>query len=107
MPKSADRLRRELAEQLGPYRQLLEGLVSETMTADEFETEFLRAYKDDPRACSDEVFDIIDGFFFEVDRYVGDPELRSRSTSDAIGPDELRERARELLTRAGLGLPGG
>lgn len=71
------------------------------MTADQFETVYLAAYLGhDDSSLSDDVFAVVDSLFYDVDAYVGDPELRPR-VDGAIGPEELRERARELLQKAG------
>jgi Bacterial self-protective colicin-like immunity len=98
--KSYEQVTRELAEFLAPYRRMLEAFVGGSMSADEFETAFLAQYKSEARMCSDDVFNIVDSFFADVDRYVGDPDLRARLASDALGPVELRELARELVRRA-------
>jgi hypothetical protein len=103
-PKSEDQLRRELAEELEPYRVILEPFVRGEITADEFETRYFPMYVGDPRLCSDEVFDIVDRFFTDVDAYVSDPELRR--SSDDLGPEELRDLARAMLARAGIEMDG-
>lgn len=99
-PKTEDQLRRELAEELEPYRVILEPFVRGEITADEFEARYFPMYADDPRMCSDEVFDIVDRFFSDVDAYVSDPSLRD--SPEDLGPEELRELARTLLARAGI-----
>lgn len=100
MDDRARRLQVELASELAPYRQLLTSFVAGEISADAFEIEYLEMYKNDPRLPSDPVFNIVDGFFGDVDAYVSDPGLRDPANGD-IGPEELRERARALLRRAG------
>jgi hypothetical protein len=99
-PKNELELQRQLADELAPYRFILEALVREEMSPGDFETEYFEMYAEDPRGSSDEVFDIVDAFFADVDAYVDDEGLRDPAAGD-LGPDELRERARELLRRAG------
>lgn len=100
MAKSGDRLRKELADAMNPYVPLLQALVAGQLSADDFQTEYFDRYLNDARGCSDEVFNIVDAFFAEVDAYVDDPDLRDPAAGD-IGPEELLARARELLRRAG------
>lgn len=93
-------LRREVAVAIEPYRELLMAFARGRITADTFEGEYLDKYLADDSDSSYEVFKVVDGFFAEVDAYVGDAALRAK-TSDGIGPEELRDRAVELLRRAG------
>jgi hypothetical protein len=93
-------LRPAVAAAIQPYRDLLRSFAAGHVSADHFETEYLGIYLNDTSDCSYEVFKVVDGFFAEVDAYVGDAALRAK-TSDGIGPEELRDRAVELLRRAG------
>jgi hypothetical protein len=80
---------------------MLEAFVSGQLSADDFQTRYFEMYEDDPRAMSKEVFRIVDSFFADVDSYVDNPALRDPSAGD-LGPDELKERARDLLRLAGF-----
>jgi hypothetical protein len=90
----------ELKVAIAPYRELLIELVDDDITPEEFEEKYFRAYADDPAIHSDAVFDVVDGFFAEVDAYVSNPAIRDLSSGD-LGPDELRAKAQALLRRAG------
>jgi predicted Ser/Thr protein kinase len=83
---------------------MLEALVSGEIAADDFQTQYFEMYENDPRPVSKKVFDIVDGFFADVDAYVDDESLRDPAEGD-LGPEELKERARELLRRAGFDSP--
>jgi hypothetical protein len=90
----------ELRAAIVPYRSLLLSLVAYDITPEQFEDSYFRIYADDPTLHSDEVFNVVDAFFAEVDAYVSNPAHRDLSAGD-LGPDELRAKARELLERAG------
>jgi hypothetical protein len=98
----ADMLTRQVATAIEPYRELLEQFVAGDISADEFEERYLPAYLGDESDRAYDVFLVIDRFFAEVEAYVGEERLRDPASGD-LGPDELRECARELLRRAGLG----
>jgi hypothetical protein len=91
---------RDLTTAIGSYRGLLEQLVSGGISADEFQTRYFKIYLADDSDFSDEVFVVVDSFFAEVDAYVDDERLRDESQGD-LGPEQLRERARDLLRQAG------
>lgn len=94
----------ELSEALAPFVPLLQKFVRQEISADEFEAAFTRDYLSNEVQWSREVFDVIDYFFAEVDAYVSDPGLRD--SPEDLGPEELRTRARALLERAGIDVPG-
>jgi hypothetical protein len=71
-----------------PYLDLLDLFLAGGITADEFETRYLRRYKADDTRRPDKVFTVLDGLFADVDAYVGDPTLRDPGDLDA---EQLRE----------------
>lgn len=82
---------------LARYRSLITEFVTGAMTADAFETRFLAQYKDDPTKWPREIFEILDGLFFDVDDYAGDPDLRARA--GGLDAADLRARAEETLRK--------
>jgi Bacterial self-protective colicin-like immunity len=95
------RFAHELGLAIAPYRQLLKDFVEGGLTADEFEKQYFEIYlNDNDLECSDTVFNVVDGFFAEVDAYVSNPAIRDLNSGD-LGPDELRAKAKALLRRAG------
>ncbi|MFN2563103.1 MAG: colicin immunity domain-containing protein [Jatrophihabitans sp.] len=89
-----------VAAAIEPYRRLLEDFVEGQISADDFEGRYMRTYLSDDTIFANEVFDVVDAFFAEAESYVGDPELRARAYR-AIGPDDLRQHAEDLLRLAG------
>ena len=93
-------LRDRLSTAIAPYRHLLIAFVDDRMSADAFEQAYSDIYLHDDTDFDDDVFDVVDGFFFHVDSLVVDPDSRSEAYRE-IGPDELRDCARALLQKAG------
>jgi hypothetical protein len=79
------------------YRDLVRRFVIGKFRADDFETDYLARFKDDPNQVIGEEFDILDELFADVDDYVSDPTLRE--STGGIGGEELRARARDAYTR--------
>src|SRR5258707_12129149 len=73
------------------------GFVIGNISADEFETDYLARFKDDPNQVIGEEFDILDELFADVDDYVSDPTLRE--SAGGISGEELRARARDAYAR--------
>ena len=89
-----------LREEVAQYVDLLDSFVAGQISALDFETGYFERYKASTLMTSDDVFRIADGFFADVDAYVDDPTLREPSKGD-LGAEQLRERALELLHKAG------
>ena len=86
-----------VSQMLATYRDLIRRFVIGEISADEFETDYLARFKDDPNQVTGEEFNILDGLFADVDDYVGDPILRESTAG--ISGEELRARARDAYTR--------
>lgn len=76
---------------VAPYAVLLRLLIDGRVTGEEFEVVFLPLYKRDGTDWPPEIFDVLDGFFADVDAFCADPELRAEV--GGIGEAELRRRA--------------
>lgn len=87
----------ELRLALAPYRDLLSAFTACVITAETFEDRFLAMYKADPTKWPDDVFDVLDRLFGEVDDYVADPSLRARA--GGLADEELRRCAEEAMRR--------
>lgn len=87
----SERERSALATYVTLFRQFVAG----SMSADEFETTFLDAYKNDPTLWSGSTFDTLDAVFADVDDYTGDASLRARA--GGLDAEQLRERVRKAL----------
>ena len=66
----------ERSRMLEGYRDLIRRFAIGEISADEFETDYLARFKDDPNQVVGEEFDILDELFADVDDYVSDPTLR-------------------------------
>ena len=86
-----------VSRMLETYRDLIRRFVIGDISADEFETDYLTRFKDDPNQVIGEEFDILDELFADVDDYVSDPTLRE--STGGISGEELRARARDAYTR--------
>lgn len=74
-----------------PYAVLLRLLIDGRVTGEEFEVVFLPLYKKDATSWSPEIFDLLDGFFADVDDFCADPVLRAEV--GGMDEAELRRRA--------------
>ncbi|MDH6245492.1 colicin immunity domain-containing protein [Mycobacterium sp. OTB74] len=79
------------------YWSLIADFIAERISADDFETAYLKLFKDDADLVAGREFTLLEGLFFDVDDYVGDPELRSRA--GGLDGDQLRSRAREVYLK--------
>lgn len=104
MDRRSERFQRRLARAIEPYRTQLADLVSGRLSPGDFEIEYMRIWGDDERWIEGPIFRVVEGFFFAVEDYVDNPALRDPAKGD-LGPEELKDRARELLRRAGFEPP--
>jgi hypothetical protein len=86
-----------ISRMLENYRDLIHRFVIGDISADEFETDYLARFKDDPNQVVGDEFDILDELFADVDDYVSDPTLRG--STGGISGEELRARARDAYGR--------
>jgi hypothetical protein len=86
-----------VSRMLEGYRDLIRRFAIGEISADEFETDYLARFKDDPNQVVGEEFDILDELFADVDDYVSDPTLRE--SAGGISGEELRARARDAYAR--------
>jgi hypothetical protein len=82
---------------LAPYAVLLRLLIDGRVGGEEFEVVFLPFYKRDTTDWPPEIFDVLDGFFADVDDFCADPALRAEV--GGIDEAELRQRAMATFER--------
>lgn len=82
---------RSVEAMLRQYRELIEAFVQEKISADDFETDYIRTFTNDKSQVPGSEFTVLEKLFFDVDDYVSDPVLRD-SPEDLSG-EQLRERA--------------
>lgn len=73
--------------------------VTGTSTAQEFEREYLIAFKNDVDRWPESQFAQLDSLFADVDDYVADPALRAEV--GGLDDDQLRDRARAVYESVG------
>jgi hypothetical protein len=74
-----------------PYALLIRLFRDEAMTADEFEILYLRLFKSDSTDWPDQIFDVLDGLFADVDSYCADDQLREKV--HGLDSVDLRQKA--------------
>jgi hypothetical protein len=82
---------------VAPYAVLLRLLIDGRVTGEEFEVVFLPLYKNDATSWPPEIFDVLDGFFGDVDDFCANPDLRAEV--GGIDEAELRRRAETAFGR--------
>lgn len=64
------------------YLEIMESFQSGRISAIEFESEYLDLFKADDRQFPDNVFNILNQLFSDVDMFVSDPEIRGPGDLD-------------------------
>jgi hypothetical protein len=86
------------------YRNLIYEFMNGDISAADFQTRYMRMFKQDDDIELGEEFDILEYLFTSADGYVEDPEARSylrekypafRAAGQGLNEDELRAEARE------------
>ena len=91
---------RDLGVLLEPYVAILRAYVAGDLDLADFDRQFNALFMADDRPVSLNVFEDLDGFFVDVDLCVAPPDEPDRELLE-ITPEELRERAIELLREGG------
>lgn len=89
--------REKWAVDLAQYVILIRAFLENRLTGQEFQLLYLSHFKSDSRHRPNEIFDILDGLFADVDEYCYDDELRQRA--GGINESQLRERVRSAEER--------
>jgi len=83
-------------EWLERYILLITQFVAGDITASQFEVSYLKIFKDEANEVPEDIYDVLNGLFSDVDAYCGDPELRD---DDDLGDEELLSSAKEALKK--------
>ena len=94
---ATDGSRRTRESATAPYEVLLRLLAEDRVTAEEFEVVFLRLYLGDSTAWPEDIFNVLDALFADVDDFCPDPALRAEV--GGMDGEELRRRGAEALER--------
>jgi Bacterial self-protective colicin-like immunity len=79
------------------YKELISSFINGQISAQEFETFYLKLFQYDTNQVPGIEFNILEELFFDVDDYAADPELRERA--GGLDDEELRTRAREAYRK--------
>lgn len=96
--RPGENVRPDLIEHVKLVRKFVAGEIS----ANEFETSYLRLVRDDPIIHGQPAFGIIDELFFHVDEYFDDPDFNMEERRSE--QERLRSHAKAALDRL-LNLP--
>lgn len=87
------------AVDLAQYVILMRAFLQNRITGPEFELLYFALFKSDSKHRPQEIFDILDGLFADIDDYCYDEELRKRT--GGIDESQLRDRVRSAEERLG------
>lgn len=88
------------AVDLVPYVVLLRAFVERRLSGLEFESLFLGLFKNDQMVRPEEIYEVLDALFADVDSFCSDPELRAEV--GGLDEDQLRRRVGTALDRLGV-----
>ncbi|WP_046006447.1 colicin immunity domain-containing protein [Pseudoalteromonas rubra] len=83
-------------EWLEPYILLVTQFVVGEVTAGQFEASYMDMFKNESREIPDDIYDVLNDLFSDVDAYCGDPDLRGDEDLDEL---TLLSRAKEALRK--------
>lgn len=79
------------------YKALISRFVDRQISAEEFESAYLKLFKNDKDQVSGTEFNTLEKLFFAIDDYVADPKLRQAVRG--LDEEQLRESARDTYQR--------
>jgi hypothetical protein len=94
-----EEFRQRLATAVQPFLDLLLPFENGVLEPEEFEVQFLRRYLNRKVRFDEDIFNVMDGYFSDVEVMCVDPRLRDQYD---LAPEEVRASTRRLLERAGL-----
>lgn len=80
------------------YKELIKSFINRKVTVDEFEKDFLAAFKTEPGPMNPSIYDILENLFAAVDAYWYEC-LPGQETAFTISEDMLREEANQALLK--------
>lgn len=90
----ASRMTPYAPESAAPYAALMEAFLRQRLSAHEFETAYLRAFKDDDTDWPEPIYQILNEVFFDIDAFYPDLSIQGASVIDEA---ELRRRVGRSL----------
>ena len=83
-------------ESLEQYISLINQLVAGELATSHFEMSYLKMFKNETREFPEDVYDVLNSLFTDVDAYCGDLELRDH---DDLNDEELLSSAKDALEK--------
>lgn len=84
------------------YGQLLGQFVNGGLQVEEFQENFLRRFKQERRPMNEEIFDLLEGVFGDVDSFSRNRGLLAKRSEFYLNEQQLRERAKTAWTQLQL-----
>ena len=81
---------------IAKYILLITQLVTGEITVSQFETSYLEMFKNESGILPEDVYDVLNNLFLDVDAYCGDAELRD---DEDLDDDGLVASAKEALKK--------
>ena len=81
---------------IAKYILLITQFVTGEITASQFETTYLEMFKNETDILPEDVYDVLNNLFLDVDAYCGDPELRD---DEDLDDEDLVSSAKEALKK--------
>jgi hypothetical protein len=82
---------------IGEYIKIIQDFLSNSISVEEFERQYLTKFKNETREMDDPSFQILDEIFGDVDSLTNDPALLSENQSFYIDEGELRKRLSQAI----------
>ncbi len=76
---------------LSEYIPLIQSYIAGQIPASEFESRYLKLFKEEKRIPPPRIYEILNGLFTDVDAFSADAKLRSQSS---LNEEQLLERAK-------------
>lgn len=83
-------------EGLEQYILLITQFIAGDIAASQFEMSYMDMFKNEYREFPEDVYDVLNGLFSDVDAYCGDPELRD---DEDLDDEQLLGSAKEALKK--------
>lgn len=85
-------------DSVNKYRDLIRLFLSGAVNATAFETLYLSIFASEPLGLAEDVYEVLNGLFLDVDAFCPDPLLRDEQEDD-IDEETLRQRCKLALCK--------
>lgn len=84
---------------IAEYVTLLDQFLDGIMSIEDFQMAYLKKFKSEQKILGDDVFEVLQDLFGDVDAFTADLELLLRNSKYYIDADALREKVRQAANR--------